>query len=148
MDLIESFCMDMRDNLTRLKKEGKLPADAGNPAPSGANPCDEEPQDVRKAHVVPEELRPSPRRLPTVCLDGTEYIVDERLREFRQLRNPHERVVFDSQEGRRMLRRFYVDVCRKCRQEVAVRVDTADSHVVCPVCGTEVAVNLSLCRAG
>ena len=28
MDLIESFCTDMRDSLIRLKMEGKLPADA------------------------------------------------------------------------------------------------------------------------
>ena len=148
MDLIESFCTDMRESLIRLKKAGKLSADAGTPAPSETSPCDEEPQDVRKAHVVPEELRPSPRRLPTVCLDDIEYIVDERLREFRAWRNPHARVVFDSREGRRMLKTFYVDVCPSCRQEVAVRVDTTDSHVICPVCGTAVAVDRSLCKAG
>jgi predicted RNA-binding Zn-ribbon protein involved in translation (DUF1610 family) len=148
VDWIENFCSDMRESLIRLKKEGKLPADAGNSAPSGANPCDEGSQDVRKGHVVPEELRPSPRRLPTACLDGTEYMVDERLREFRQFRSPHARVVFDSQEGRRMLKSFYVDVCPSCRQEVAVRVDTAGSHVACPACGTAVAVDLSLCKAG
>jgi len=28
MDLIESFCTDMRNSLIRLKKEDKLPADA------------------------------------------------------------------------------------------------------------------------
>ena len=32
MDLIESFCTDMRNSLFRLKQEGKLPADAGNSA--------------------------------------------------------------------------------------------------------------------
>jgi ribosomal protein S27E len=47
-----------------------------------------------------------------------------------------------------MLKSFYVDVCPSCRQEVAVRVDTAGSHVTCPVCGTAVAVDRSLCKAG
>ena len=83
-----------------------------------------------------------------MCLDGITHIVDEKLREFRQVHNPHARVVFDSREGRRMLKSFYVDVCRKCRQEVAVRVDTTGSHVACPVCGTAAAVNRSLRRTG
>jgi predicted RNA-binding Zn-ribbon protein involved in translation (DUF1610 family) len=47
-----------------------------------------------------------------------------------------------------MLKTFYVDVCPSCRQEVAVRVDTTKSHVSCPVCGTAVAVDRSLCKAG
>ena len=148
MDVIETFCTDMRESLNRLKKEGKLPADAGNSATSKKGTFDNGPEEVRKAHVLPDDLRPSPRKLPTVFLDDTEYIVDERLREFRPWRNPHARVVFDSQEGRRMLKTFYVDICPSCRQEVAIRVDTTKSHVVCPVCNAAVAVDRSLCRAG
>jgi ribosomal protein S27E len=148
VDWIENFCTDMRYCLMRLTEEGKLSVDARSVALSVASSQDETPQHVFRARVVPEELRPSPRRLPTVCLDRTECIVDERLREFRQVHNPHARVLFASWDGRRMLKSFYVDVCPSCRQEVAVRVDTAGSHVICPVCGTAVAVDRSLCKGG
>lgn len=35
------------------------------------------------------------RALPRVVIDGVEYFVDERLREFRRCDNPHERITFD-----------------------------------------------------
>jgi hypothetical protein len=146
VDWIESFCSDMRENLKRLKDKGKLPADAGSSASAEASSPHDYPRGVWKVLVLPEQLRPSPRRLPTVGLDGTQYIVDERLGEFRACGRIDLRVAFDSKRGLRMLRRFYVDICAVCRQEVAVRLDTSDSHIVCLTCGNPVEVNRSLCR--
>jgi predicted RNA-binding Zn-ribbon protein involved in translation (DUF1610 family) len=91
--------------------------------------------DVISAARVSEESRQCPRRLPTVRFGRATYIVDERLREFRHAKNPHRRVLFDSAKGVRMLAWFYVDVCRSCRQEVAIPRRTAAGTVTCPVCG-------------
>lgn len=44
-----------------------------------------------------------PRRLPTVRLDGICWFVDARLRQFREVTNPHHFVDFDSLVGQRML---------------------------------------------
>jgi hypothetical protein len=38
--------------------------------------------------------QPTPRRLPIVWLDGRPYFRDDRLREFRAVDNPHDRIPF------------------------------------------------------
>lgn len=39
-------------------------------------------------------------RLPTVTIKGREYFKDDRLREYRAVEDPHERVTFDEHEAR------------------------------------------------
>ena len=92
---------------------------------------------IRRALVDYDKIQ-GPRRLPVVCFGQIEYFVDERLREFRRVNNPYRRVVFDSAKGIRMLRGFYVDVCRSCYQDVAIPRSSAAMRVMCPVCGGSV----------
>jgi len=44
-----------------------------------------------------------PRRLPIVQIDGINWFVDVRLRQFREVKNPHNFVDFDSEAGERMI---------------------------------------------
>ena len=50
-----------------------------------------------------ETTRQGPRRLPVVSWQGREYFVDSRLRQFREVKNPHRFVEFDSPTGKKML---------------------------------------------
>jgi len=50
-----------------------------------------------------EEEQAYPRMLPTIECDGRSWFVDERLGEFRDIWNPHRRVVFRSEQGLVML---------------------------------------------
>ncbi len=60
------------------------------------------------------------RRLPTVRLDGIDYFIDERLREFRAVRNCDRRIGFNSQMGVNMTQRTAIVGCRACGQEFGV----------------------------
>ena len=79
-----------------------------------------------------------PRRLPTVCFDGVEYFVDERLHEFREVHNPHQRVEFDSEAGAAMVEAFYTIDCPHCGQELCVFWWTLKDSIVCTGCGKDV----------
>ena len=46
--------------------------------------------------------RAGPRALPVLEYDEQKWFIDERLGEFRDARNPSNRVGFDTEEGRRM----------------------------------------------
>jgi ribosomal protein S27E len=92
-------------------------------------------QVIRRSAASGDE-RPGPRWLPKVSFGRTTYFVDERLHEFRHVDNPYKRVSFGSPRGVWMLRRFYVDVCRSCLQDVAIMRDTASERVPCSVCGS------------
>ena len=37
----------------------------------------------------------NPRRLPTTIINGKEYFIDERLKQFRDVENPHDFIDFD-----------------------------------------------------
>ncbi len=76
-----------------------------------------------------------PRWLPRVRLYGVEYFVDERLREFRDVTNPHDAIGFGSDRGRTMLREFFVVECRECGLEIGVSTDTCEHTVGCARCG-------------
>ena len=43
---------------------------------------------------------PMPRRLPIVEIDGKPYFQDDRLKEFRAVDNPHDRITFDDYDER------------------------------------------------
>ena len=87
--------------------------------------------------IVNEKFRHYPRFLPLVHIHGA-YFVDERLREFRRAENPIRRVPFDSKKGQLMLRKFHVDTCGTCGQDVAVLQEPLTSIVKCRVCGAVV----------
>ena len=75
-----------------------------------------------------------PRCLPVVHLQGTDYFVDERLRQFREVTNPHHYIDFDSETGKRMLGEFYVVKCPSCGLEVGIPRHTTEDIVICRRC--------------
>lgn len=77
-----------------------------------------------------------PRRLPTIQLQGVEYFVDERLGEFRQVDNPHQRIDFDTCEGWEYRGTFKIVSCPGCRQEVCISRLPGDERP-CPTCGKQ-----------
>ena len=48
-----------------------------------------------------------PRRLPIAQLGGVFYYVDERLKQFREVTNPHNYVNFDTESGRKLCNDYY-----------------------------------------
>ena len=50
-----------------------------------------------------EQVRQCRRMLPIVEFDGRSWFLDKRLKEFRDVKNPHNRVDFRSKRGDRML---------------------------------------------
>lgn len=81
-----------------------------------------------------------PRWLPRVRLHGVEYFVDERLREFRDVTDPHRAIGFGSERGRMMLKEFFVVECQECGLEVGIAIDTREHTVECARCGHSFAV--------
>jgi hypothetical protein len=61
----------------------------------------------------------SPSVLPIVQHGTTQYFADLRLRQFRNVKDPHEHLDFDSEQGRKMCEQTGIVVCREC-QMVAV----------------------------
>jgi hypothetical protein len=79
------------------------------------------------------------RRLPTIRLNGTDYFIDERLREFRAVWNPHHCIEFDSGAGLNMVCRTAIVHCPRCEQEFGVALaPAAIEEMVCPSCQTVV----------
>ena len=48
-----------------------------------------------------------PRQLPMVFLHGVHYYVDERLKQFWEINNPHNFIDFDSEVGQLLLDEYY-----------------------------------------
>jgi len=71
-----------------------------------------------------KEVFSGPWTLPIVGVEATMYFTDLRLKQFRDISNPHNYVDFDSELGRRM-----------CVQS---------GVIICPACGTAVIVSPSL----
>jgi ribosomal protein S27E len=102
-----------------------------------ANPAKRQKTEVKKMGKPDQRFKHYPRFLPLVNIHGA-YFVDERLHEFRRAENSNRRVVFDSMKGQLMLRKFYVDTCGTCGQEVAILRQRLTSTVKCRVCGAVV----------
>jgi len=71
-----------------------------------------------------QEVFTGPWALPIVRYGAVKYFADLRLKQFRDINNPHNYVDFDSERGQRI-----------CRQ---------NGVVICPQCGTTVIVSPSL----
>jgi hypothetical protein len=63
--------------------------------------------------------------LPIVQHGPTQYFADLRLRQFRNVKNPHEYWDFESEKGKQMCERSGIVVCREC-QMVAIILPALD----------------------
>ena len=75
-----------------------------------------------------------------VRLDGVDYFVDERLREFREVARPWARTEFGSAKGRQMLREFVVDECPECGLEIGITATPEKDPDKCRRCGVRLAL--------
>ena len=82
------------------------------------------------------EYKLAPHQLPIISLDGTEYYVDARLRQFREVTNPHNFVDFETETGRRMVSECAIFECYYCNQITVFPSGTTDEDIVCRRCGT------------
>jgi len=72
--------------------------------------------------------------LPMVQFERKRYIVDLRLRQFREFNNPHNYVDFDTEQGKHMCEQAGVVVCKACQMSVLVSAATLTDDMRCPNC--------------
>jgi hypothetical protein len=75
-----------------------------------------------------------PWALPIVQVGPTQYFADLRLRQFRDVNNPHNYVDFDSEQGRHMCERTGVVVCRECRTAAIISAALKRDELRCMNC--------------
>ena len=75
--------------------------------------------EVMKVEEESEETD-GPWVLPVVRHGATQYFVDLRLRQFRNVQKPHECWDFESEEGKQMCERCGIVMCRECRMAAIV----------------------------
>ena len=61
-----------------------------------------------------------PWLLPIIQHGPTQYFTDLRLRQFRNVKNPHEYVDFNSEQGRQMCEQAGIVVCRECQMAALI----------------------------
>ena len=61
-----------------------------------------------------QEVFTGPWALPIVRYGAVKYFADLRLRQFRDINNPHNYIDFDSERGQRMCRQNGVIICSEC----------------------------------
>ena len=76
----------------------------------------------------------SPSVLPTVQHGTTEYFADLRLRQFRNVKNPHESVDFDNEKGGKICEQAGIVVCRECRMAAIVSPAVDRKELRCMNC--------------
>ena len=72
--------------------------------------------------------------VPQVRLHGVDYFADLRLREFREVDNPHEAIPFDSEEGGALCRLCRLVTCPHCCQNAVVHRDHVPETMACRRC--------------
>lgn len=72
--------------------------------------------------------------LPIVQHGPTQYFIDLRLRQFRNVRTPHNYVEFNSEQGRQMCEEVGVVVCRECQMAAIVSVAIDRRELRCMNC--------------
>jgi hypothetical protein len=72
--------------------------------------------------------------LPVVQIGPRHYAVDLRLRQFRNVEDPHEHVDFDSEKGRRMCEQAGIVVCRECRMAAIISPASDRKELRCMNC--------------
>jgi len=73
--------------------------------------------------------------LPIVLYGTTRYFADLRLKQFRDIENPHNYEDFHTEEGRKMCRHTGVVNCRECGTSVIVSKVLVNEHLRCVLCG-------------
>jgi len=58
--------------------------------------------------------------LPVAEFGTTQYFADLRLRQFRNVKNPHEYLDFDSEQGKQMCEQAGIVVCRECQMAALI----------------------------
>ena len=76
----------------------------------------------------------SPSVLPIVQHGTTEYFVDLRLRKFRNVKNPHESMDFESEQGRRTCEKAGIVMCRECRMAAIISPAVDRKELRCMNC--------------
>ncbi len=95
---------------------------------------------MQKAHEgetmkrVKQEVITGPRVLPVVRYGPTRYFADLRLKQFRDIENPHNFVDFDSEQGRLMCRQTGVLWCQQCGMAVIVSKVFEQQRLRCMQC--------------
>ena len=85
-----------------------------------------------------------PRRLPILEYEGLSYFVDARLRQFREMDNPHRFIDFDSTEGAEMRDRAVMIPCPFCGINSIVCRDTLRGVITCRRCDGEFPIDLGV----
>ncbi len=75
-----------------------------------------------------------PWALPIVRIGPTQYFADLRLRQFRDVSNPHNYVDFGSERGQEMCEQTGVVVCQECRTSVIVSTAADRKELRCMNC--------------
>jgi hypothetical protein len=72
--------------------------------------------------------------LPVVQIGTTQYLADLRLRQFRNVKSPHECVDFDNEKGRKMCEQAGIVVCRECQMAAIVSPAVDRKELRCMNC--------------
>jgi hypothetical protein len=90
--------------------------------------------EVIKMAKAKQKIVTGPRVLPVVQYGQTRYFADLRLRQFRDIENPHNYVDFDSEQGRLICRQTGVIWCPECGMSVIVSKASEQQSLRCMQC--------------
>jgi hypothetical protein len=76
--------------------------------------------EVMKMEEETQDAGGGPSVLPVVQLGPTQYCVDLRLRQFRNVKNPHEYWGFESEKGKQMCEHSGIVVCQECQMAAII----------------------------
>ncbi len=79
-----------------------------------------QPGGTKMEQAEQKEVFSGPWTLPIVRVDATMYFAYLRLRQFRDISNPHNYIDFDSERGRRMCRQNGIIICPGCETAAIV----------------------------
>ena len=83
---------------------------------------------------VKQKAVTGPRILPVVQCGPTRYFADLRLRQFRDIENPHNYVDFDSEQGRVMCKQTGILWCSECGMSVIISKMFEQQSLRCMQC--------------
>ncbi len=75
-----------------------------------------------------------PQMLPMVQHGPTQYFTDLRLRQFRDTRNPHNHMDFESEQGKRICEQAGIVVCRECKMAAIISPALDKKELRCMNC--------------
>jgi len=76
----------------------------------------------------------SPSVLPVVQIGPRQYFADLRLRQFRNVKDPHECVDFDNEKGRKICEQTGIVVCRECQLAALISPAAGRKELRCMNC--------------